>query len=74
MGSSRGGRTSKLHGLTDDRGRPRVLLISAGNINYMTMAGTLIDAAAGRFDRRLPTKATIQRLFALRSPRLAPRW
>jgi len=51
IGTSRGGRTSKLHGLTDDKGRPRVLLISAGNINDVTMAKALIDAAAGRFTR-----------------------
>jgi hypothetical protein len=38
IGSSRGGLTSKLQGLTDDQGRSRVLLISAGNIDNMTMA------------------------------------
>lgn len=27
-GRSRGGRTTKLHGLADDRGRPRVLLLA----------------------------------------------
>lgn len=36
--------------MTDDRGRPRVLLLSAGNINDMTMAAELIQAA-GSFDR-----------------------
>ncbi len=41
IGASRGGRTSKLHGLTDERGRPRILLISAGDINDMTMASAL---------------------------------
>jgi len=51
IGTSRGGRTSKLHGLTDDKGRPRILLISAGNINDVTMARALIDAAAGRFSK-----------------------
>lgn len=51
IGTSRGGRTSKLHGLTDDKGRPRILLISAGNINDVSMARALIDAAAGRFTR-----------------------
>lgn len=50
IGTSRGGRTSKLHGLTDEAGRPRVLLISAGNINDMTMAAALIEAA-GPFTR-----------------------
>lgn len=51
IGTSRGGRTSKLHGLTDAHGRPRVLLISPGNISDMTMAPALIEAAAGRFNK-----------------------
>jgi Transposase DDE domain len=51
IGISCGGRTSKLHGLTDAQGRPRLLIVSAGNINDMTMAATLIEAAADRFDR-----------------------
>ena len=55
IGTSRGGRTSKLHGLTDERGRPRVLMVSAGNINDMTMAQALIEAA-GRFDRLIADK------------------
>jgi hypothetical protein len=37
--------------LTDAQGRPRLLIVSAGNINDMTMAATLIEAAADRFDR-----------------------
>lgn len=37
-------------------GRPRVLMISAGNINDMSMAQALIDAAAGRFDRLVADK------------------
>lgn len=39
----------------------------------MTMAGSLIDAAEGRFDRLIADRATIQTPFALRSARLAPR-
>lgn len=50
IGISRGGRTSKLHALTDSQGRPRVLLLSPGNINDMTMAAELIHAA-GPFKR-----------------------
>src|SRR5215469_2811778 len=49
-------RTSKLHGLTDGAGRPRVLLISPGNTSDMTMAPALIEAAAGRFDRLIADK------------------
>jgi transposase len=37
--------------LTDTAGRPCVLLISAGNINDMTMAAQVIEVAAGRFTR-----------------------
>jgi transposase len=36
----------------DDKGRPRVLLLSAGNINDITMARELVEAA-GPFDRLL---------------------
>ncbi|OJU59829.1 MAG: hypothetical protein BGO08_09570 [Altererythrobacter sp. 66-12] len=50
IGTSRGGRTSKIHGLTDTAGRPRILLISPGNTSDMTMAPALIEAARGRFD------------------------
>ena len=51
IGTSRGGRTSKIHGLTGAAGRPRVLLISPGNLSDMTMAPALIEAARGRFDK-----------------------
>ncbi|ALR20219.1 hypothetical protein ATN00_07790 [Sphingobium baderi] len=51
IGTSRGGRTSKIHGLTDAAGRPRVLLISPGSFSDMTIAPALIEAAHGRFDR-----------------------
>ena len=52
IGRSRGGRTTKIHGLVDDKGRPRVLLLSAGNINDITMARYLVEAA-GPFHRLL---------------------
>lgn len=41
--------------MTDDDGRPRVLLLSPGNINDMTMAKALIDGA-GPFTRLLADK------------------
>ena len=53
IGTSRGDRTSKIHGLTDASGRPRVLMISPGNLSDMTIAPALIEAAHGRFDRLL---------------------
>src|SRR5690606_32123195 len=55
IGRSRGGRTTKVHGLVDDRGRPRVLLLSAGNINDISMAAALIQAA-GPFRKLLADK------------------
>ncbi|RYG27594.1 MAG: IS5 family transposase [Burkholderiales bacterium] len=56
IGTSRGGRTSKLHGLTDAAGRPRILMISPGNLSDMTVAPALIEAARGRFDRLIADK------------------
>jgi hypothetical protein len=73
FGSSRGGRTSKLHGLTDDQGRPRVLLISAGDINGMTMVGSLIDATGGRFDRLIADKVVCEEYAFKRALVLASR-
>jgi transposase len=45
LGYSRGGRTSKLHALTDEKGRPRVLLLTPGNINDITVARALLARA-----------------------------
>ncbi len=45
IGHSRGGRTCKLHALTDEKGRPRVLLLTAGNVNDITIAADLIESA-----------------------------
>ncbi|HEY0920414.1 IS5 family transposase [Devosia sp.] len=45
IGRSRGGRTTKIHALNDAAGRPRVLRLSAGNVNDGTMATALIEAA-----------------------------
>ena len=74
VGLSRGGRTFKLHGLTDDRGRPRVLLISAGSIKRHE-DGRHPDQGCSRPLRSADcTQATIPTPFALPSPRLAPRW
>lgn len=41
----RGGCTSKLHSLADAKGRPRVLILTAGNINDITVAASLLDHA-----------------------------
>ncbi|RYG95928.1 MAG: IS5 family transposase [Alphaproteobacteria bacterium] len=56
IGTSRGGRTSKLHGLTDAAGRPHVLMLSPGNLSDMTIAPALIEAANGRFTRLIADK------------------
>lgn len=50
IGTSYGDRTSKLRGLTDAYGRSRLIILLSGNINDMTVAGKLIETAAGRFD------------------------
>lgn len=56
-GASRAvGRTSKLHGLTDAFGRPRVLPISTCNINNMSMVVALIEATTGHFDKLIADK------------------
>ena len=43
LGQSRGGKTSKLHALSDGQGRPRVLLLTAGNINDISIARALLQ-------------------------------
>jgi transposase len=43
IGQSRGGRTSKLHAVTDGQGRPRALLLTAGNINDISVARALLQ-------------------------------
>lgn len=56
IGRSRGGRTTKIHALTDAEGRPRVLLLSPGNINDIALASSLV-AAAGPIKRLIADKA-----------------
>src|SRR5262249_36880163 len=56
VGRSRGGRTTKIHALTDAEGRPRLLLLSPGNAHDVVVAPTLI-AAAGPISRLLADKA-----------------
>jgi transposase len=55
IGRSRGGRTTKIHALSDTLGRPRVLLLSPGNVNDITMAADLVQRA-GRLRRLLADK------------------
>jgi transposase len=54
--------------MTDGEGRPRLLLLSPGNVNDMSMAPALIGAAAGRFDRLIADRGydtnLIRRLVA----------
>jgi hypothetical protein len=42
LGTSRGGRTSKLHGAADEKGRPRLILLTPGNASDMATARALI--------------------------------
>ena len=50
LGTSRGGRTSKLHAATDETGRPRLILLTAGNASDAATAPALL-AALGPFRR-----------------------
>ena len=42
IGRSRGGQTTKIHALTDEIGRPRALLITAGNVHDLEGARGLL--------------------------------
>ena len=44
IGRSRGGLTTKVHAMTDGRGRVLVVLLTAGNINDTTMFAPLLAA------------------------------
>jgi transposase len=44
IGRSRGGLTTKVHALTDGRGRALVVLLTAGNVNDTTMFAPLLAA------------------------------
>jgi transposase len=46
VGRSRGGRTSKIHCLADDRGRPVAFALTPGNVADITMAVPLLEAVA----------------------------
>lgn len=43
IGRSRGGLTTKVHALSDGRGRPLVLLLTAGNVNDTTLFPQLMS-------------------------------
>jgi transposase len=46
IGRSRGGRTSKIHALADDRGRPVAFALTPGNVADVVMAIPLLAAVA----------------------------
>jgi transposase len=46
IGRSRGGRTSRIHALADDRGRPVAFALTPGNIADVVIAVPLLDAVA----------------------------
>ncbi|MFZ3326714.1 MAG: IS5 family transposase [Methylocella sp.] len=56
IGRSRGGRTSKIHALADDRGSPVAFALTPGNVADITMAAPLLGAVA-RPKRLLADKA-----------------
>ena len=43
IGVSRAGKTSKIHIAVDERGRPRKIILTAGNINDCDVACELLD-------------------------------
>jgi transposase len=55
IGRSRGGRTTKIHALSDDEGRPRVFALTPGNVADISLAPQLI-AAAGPLRRLIADK------------------
>lgn len=46
IGRSRGGRTTKIHALCDEEGRPHAILLTGGNVADITAAATLLSAVA----------------------------
>ena len=42
--AQKGGRTTKIHAVTDDRGRPRVLVLTPGNTSDHTAARICLEA------------------------------
>jgi len=56
IGRSRGGKTSKIHAVADDRGRPVAFALTPGNVADITMAAPLHGAVA-RPKRLLADKA-----------------
>lgn len=45
IGRSRGGQTTEIHALTDEIGRLRALLITAGNTSMTTKTSTMASAS-----------------------------
>jgi transposase len=56
IGTSRGGRTSKIHCLGDDRGKPVAFSLTPGNVSDIRMAIPLLEIARPT-KRLLPDKA-----------------
>jgi transposase len=44
IGRSRGGRTTRIHALCDEQGRPHAILLTGGNVADITAAATLVSA------------------------------
>lgn len=56
IGRSRGGRTTTIHALTDETGRPRAFLLAPGNLHDVTAAPDLIRLT-GAIARLIADKA-----------------
>lgn len=55
-GISRGGRTSKIHGICDRKGHPVAIDVTAGNVSDVTHAESIIDDLASVFDEVIADK------------------
>ena len=67
IGRSRGGQTTKIHALTDDIGRPHVLLITAGNVHDLAGARSLL--AMGHRPKRVSPTGPMTPTASARSSR-----
>ena len=71
IGRSRGGRTTKIHALCDEQGRPHAILPTGGNVADITAAATLVSAVTPSGEL-VATRATTPTTGVAFSPRAAP--
>ena len=72
IGRSRGGRTTKIHALVDEEGRPHAFLLTGGNIADIKGAASLL-ASIGPSEQLSATRATTRIICASSSKNAARR-